>query len=155
MWGFSSASHSPSEGTFTSLELTWMLDLWCFASSTLCRTSLHVLRELSVIWCLAPPRCLCAAAGLFGRCDLCYLLCWCEERASWRQRSSARELLRELTLTQHLCISDEATVRATLLLGPHLQPGIVFKKHNREDICSKTIWRGVTSRLCSSDIPLL
>lgn len=43
---------------------------------------------------------LCAAAGLSGWCNLCYLLCSYEKRESWSQHSSCR-MLPWLAVSQH------------------------------------------------------
>lgn len=122
-----------------------MIDPWCFAfyfshlPSTLCRTSPPV---PSLNWCHVLRCARCRLAALLAHrpavsaqpqgslADVIYatLLCWCEDGASWRQRSSARVLLREAAPPRlpSLSTPDCAT------LGPHLQPGIVFKKSTME-----------------------
>lgn len=133
--------------TFTCLELTWTLDPWYSVfyfsrlPSTLCRTSLpvlssnwhHVLRVLSVIWHPswrpAPPTPRCRRALWQMWFMLSPLLVWGESflQAALVSRSApAGGRAASLTLTQHLRISDEAAVRATPMLRPHLQPGIGF-----------------------------
>lgn len=133
--------------TFTCLELTWMLDPWYFVfyfsrlPLTLCRTSLpvpssnwhHVLRVLSVIWHPswrpAPPTPRCRRALWQMWFMLSPLLVWGEsflQVALVSRSAPAGGRAASLTLTQHLRINDEAAVRVTPMLGPHLQPGIGF-----------------------------